>query len=316
MTRPLLLLALLACMLNAARAQQPAACPPPPTMPSPEQLAAAQRDARDRGLLWRLQRDGGHVSYLYGTLHVGKLDWAMPGPALANAIRNTDTLALELDPTDPEVLRALTQPAGGGEAPALPAELAERLARQRQAACVPDGAFGSMHPLMQGVSLVVLNARHEGLDPAYASEVVLASAARTLKRPVHSLETAADQVKALVPSEPQAMQESLAQLLGQLEQGKTRPQVRRLAQAWADGRLDELENYAAWCDCVHTDADRATMARLLDQRNPGLARGIDALHRQGKKLLAAVGALHMAGAQGLPALLRGMGYEVQRVGAP
>ena len=63
--------------------------------PTPEQIQAAQRDARDRGFLWRISKDG-RSSYLYGTLHVGKLDWAFPGPRLAEALRDTDALAVEI----------------------------------------------------------------------------------------------------------------------------------------------------------------------------------------------------------------------------
>src|SRR5262245_34107175 len=80
------------------------ACPPPPQAPTADQLQAAQREARDRGFLWRISKQG-RSSYLYGTLHVGKLPWVFAGPRLREAIANTDTLALELDVTDPELTR-------------------------------------------------------------------------------------------------------------------------------------------------------------------------------------------------------------------
>jgi uncharacterized protein YbaP (TraB family) len=285
--------------------------------PTPDDIQAAQAGAQDRGLLWRITR-GGHSSYLFGSLHVGTLAWAMPGPRLGRAIRETDTVALELDPSDPEVLRALTQgaPSAAAATAGLPEALARRLDQQRQAACLPEGAFGAMHPLMQAISLVVLQARHDGLEPGYGTEPVLAGAARTLNRPVVSLETVQGQLQALLPTQPAELHQALDELLAQLEQGRARPVLRRLAQAWANGNDKELDTYAQWCDCVKTDADRAFMRRLLDDRNPGLADGIDRLHRQGKKVLAAAGALHMLGPKGLPALLRAKGYQVQRVSAP
>ena len=55
------------------------------------------------------------------------------------------------------------------------------------------------------------------------------------------------------------------------------------------------------------------MQRLNDDRNSGLADGIDALHRDGRKVFAAVGALHMTGAKALPALLAQRGFTVQRL---
>jgi hypothetical protein len=54
------------CLLSlAAGAQSPApdTCPPQAQPLSVEQAAAGLRDARDRGFLWRIGRDG-RVSYL------------------------------------------------------------------------------------------------------------------------------------------------------------------------------------------------------------------------------------------------------------
>ena len=55
------------------------------------------------------------------------------------------------------------------------------------------------------------------------------------------------------------------------------------------------------------------MRRLNDERNPPLADGIEALHRQGRRIFAAVGALHMTGPQSLPRLLAARGFKVERV---
>ena len=55
------------------------------------------------------------------------------------------------------------------------------------------------------------------------------------------------------------------------------------------------------------------MRRLNDDRNPALAQRIDALHGQGRRVFAAVGALHMTGAQALPRLMAERGYRVERI---
>ena len=52
---------------------------------------------------------------------------------------------------------------------------------------------------------------------------------------------------------------------------------------------------------------------MLDDRNPGLADGIDRLHREGRRVFAAVGALHMAGPRGLLRLLAARGFTVERL---
>jgi uncharacterized protein YbaP (TraB family) len=64
---------------------------------------------------------------------------------------------------------------------------------------------------------------------------------------------------------------------------------------------------------MKTDKDRDMMKRMLDERNPGMAQSIDAIHASGKAVFAAVGSLHMVGKVGLPALLAARGYTVERV---
>ncbi len=290
-----------------------AACPPATQMPTAEQVQAAQRDARDHGFLWRISKQGRH-SYLFGTMHVGRLQWIFAGPRLREAIAGTDTLALELDVTDPELMR--NPPAAATASLALPDAMRARLARQVAAACLPEQALQRFHPLMQAVTLTVLSARWEGLDAAFAQEVVLANAARAQQRPIVALESAQAQMALLLPSDPDEARRLLDQALEQLERGRTRPLLRRMADAWADGRLSELEDYTQWCECADTAEDRAFMRRLNDDRNGPMAERIDALHGQGKRVLVAVGALHMTGQQGLPRLMAARGYTVQRLVPP
>jgi uncharacterized protein len=290
-----------------------AACPPQAQTPTPAQIAAAQRDARDRGFLWRITKQG-RSSYLFGTLHLGRLPWIFAGPRLREALTNTDTLALELDLTDPAVLQ--NPPAAATAPMVLSDALRARLSRQITAACVPETALQKLNPLMQAITLTVLAARWEGLDASFAQEIVLATAARVQQRPIVSLESAQSQLEVLLPTDPAEARHLLEQALEQLEKGRARPLLRRLAEAWAAGRFDEIENYAQWCECADTPQDRAFLRRLNDERNPPMADRIDALHRDGKRVLVAVGALHMTGDQGLPRLLAGRGYTVERLVPP
>lgn len=84
-------------------------CPAPWQPPTPEQRQAAEREAKDRGFLWRLEKDG-KTSHLYGTVHVGRLEWVFPGPALARALQASAVLAMELDVSDSKVQRELMAP--------------------------------------------------------------------------------------------------------------------------------------------------------------------------------------------------------------
>ena len=79
-----------------------ATCPPALQQPTAERMQAAQQNARDRGFLWRISKDG-RVSFLYGTIHMAKFEWMFPGPIVSQALRATDTIALEMDLLDADI---------------------------------------------------------------------------------------------------------------------------------------------------------------------------------------------------------------------
>jgi uncharacterized protein YbaP (TraB family) len=303
---PLLLPLQLILAAQHAAAAAPAQCPPQ------VQAVAAGSAEPDRGMLWRLRRDG-HDSYLFGSLHIGRPAWAQPGPALRQALQDTEVLALELDLSDPATQAALARTPR--LAKPLTAALQARLATQMRAACMPAQALEGLHPLLQLSHLTMLTGRWDGFDAAFGQEVQLLAFAHKQGRQVVALERVEDQLQALIPSDAAAVQRSIEDGLTQLEQGSVRGPMRRMALAWARGDLSDLQNYEQWCDCVHSEDERRWLRRLNDERNPQLAARIATLHGQGTRVLAAVGALHMSGPQALPLLLAKDGFEVTRITA-
>lgn len=279
-------------------------CPPP--IPTQADSAAA---AKDRGLMWRATRDGRTV-FLFGTLHVGKPQWRKLGPQVNAALRASDVLALEVDPSDPALIQAM---ADIRPPQALPDALQQRLARAFERACLASEALAALHPVLQATTLTVMEARWLGMDPSYALEQVLVAQGRSQGRRVVALESAASQVQALVPADEAEAQTLLEQSLQQLEDQSARRVLDKLAKAWDLGDVAALEAYESWCECAADEADRAMMRKLNDERNPPLADGIVALHQQGRRVFAAVGALHMTGPQSLPKLLELRGFKVERV---
>ena len=308
-------LSLAAALLAPTSAQaQPtnASCPPTAQVPTAEQAQAQLRDARDRGFLWRVQKDG-RSSYLYGTIHIAKVDWMIPGPQVMAALRASDVVAVELDLLDPAMMATLQKAVAPKPELALPAALDARLRAQLALACLPAALLDALSPVMAATTLVVLSARREGLDPSYGIDPVVSVIARRLAKPVVSLETAEMQMKLLQGETPQDSQDSVTQILDELEADQARPMMLRLSRMWADSRLDELDGYAQWCDCLKTALEREFMKRALDDRNGPLAERIAALHSGGQAVFAAVGSLHMTGPQGLPSLLRQRGFQVDVV---
>lgn len=288
------------------------ACPPAAQPLNDTLFQAAAAQAKDRGLLWRVSK-GGHSSYLYGTLHVGRAEWMAPGPLLRDALQATDTLALELDPLNPDVQREMATGLAQIKLRPLTSALRARLVRQLQAQCLPTQDVDKAPAEMQLITLSAVVGRRDGLDPTYGSEVLLSVVARSIARPVVSLETVQQQMHALLARNAAEANTVVREGLDDLETDRLRQMLLRTVEVWDTADFDALSRYNEWCQCANTPSEKEQMRRLLDDRNPGLAQRVDALHASGKKLLVAVGSLHMAGPQGLPALLATRGYLVERL---
>jgi hypothetical protein len=293
-----------------AQAQGSNECPQPLAQPTPQQLQEAASRARDRGVLWRVSKDG-RTHHLYGTIHVGTLDWMFPGPKLREAMMAAQVVALEIDPTDPSVQAAVAR-AGNMPRPELASALVERMKQQIERACLPP-ALHTAHPMIQAITLSLVEAMRANLRPEFAQELALAGFARARGVPVTSLETPERQIAALMPADPAWIPTLMTRMLDQLEAGQSRRYLRRLTELWERGDLDELAGYERWCECVSTSEEKAMMAAINDDRNPQIADKITELHANGKVLLVAVGALHMTGPKSLTSLLTGRGFSVERV---
>ena len=308
------LLAILCGLLGA----QPVAalaqdgCPPTPTVPTATEIAELQKSAKDRGFLWRISK-GGAASYLYGTIHVSKREWAFPGPQLVQAVLQSDTVALELNPLDPATMAQLVQGMLDKTGLGLPAALEARVARQAAASCVPAAQIKALRPEFQIVMLTVLALKRQGIDPNYGADSVIAGIASSTKKTIEALETVADQLKLMQADNPAQALVGVEEGLVQLENGSAQTLMGKLAQSWADSDHITFNSYADWCQCINTDKERAEMKRTLDDRNLPMADHIDTLHTQGRKVFTAVGALHMIGPMGLPALMQQRGFVVEKV---
>lgn len=295
----------------AARAEADA-CVSPPAMADVQQ-AAVKVPRRDRGLLWRVEKDG-RTSWLYGTIHVGRLEWIVPGPTIARALAGSDTVALELDLSKPEELRAMVPPVDRASADrVLAGGLGDRLRAQLRKACVPDGVSNALRPAMQVMTLVAASARAYGLHPELGIDLLLNGMAVGMGKPVLGLETVQQQLRLLMPADDEEERAMVTDALDELESRHADAILRRLAQAWERGDAGEIAGYAQWCDCLKSPSEVLMLRRLVDDRNPAMADKLAALHDGGRTFFAAVGALHMSGEKSLVDLLRRRGFAVRPV---
>jgi uncharacterized protein YbaP (TraB family) len=303
-------LLLIAAVLPACASD--AGCPPAVQTPTPEMMQAAKLNARDHGFLWRISKDG-HTSFLYGTMHVGRFEWSFPGPNVTQALRATDTVALELDMLDAGIQERLIVGMAKMRSTALPELLVKRIREDAESVCVPYAAIAMLAPEMQIDMLTLGVGQREGLDAGYATDAILASFGHDENKNVVSLETPEAQLQLMEMGDARQTIAFVEDGLDELESGRARTLLIRIARAWAEADYADMEHFEQWCECLNTEIERGVMKKLLDDRNPELAARIDALHASGKRVFAAVGSLHMFGPVGLPTLMAKRGYRVERV---
>ncbi|WP_244178024.1 TraB/GumN family protein [Gluconobacter albidus] len=297
---------------TGALAQAPR-CPAAASVPEKARMGQMFRTAPDRGFLWKVTKDG-HSSWLYGTLHVAKQDWLMPGPLTRSAILHSSKVALELDLNAPDTATILRQPEDAVRwAHLVQSGRKVKVDALMDQQCVPSAAFAHVAVGVEAAGVESLASRWDGYYPDYAVDAVLQGMAGSLKKPLIGLETVQMQRDLLIGPDQADEDAFIDDIVKGVSSGKTQTENRRLAEMWASSDVKRLDAYRDWCDCLNTAQERRFMSRLLDDRNVGMAQKIEQLHAGGASLFVAVGSLHMAGPKGLPALLRKDGFEVQQI---
>lgn len=300
------------CTTGAASAAPADAvsCPPQATAPTREVLQRAQQQAADRGFLWRISR-GGRDSFLYGTMHAGRAEWLALGPRTEASLARTGVLALEINVMDPAVQAALRE-ATQGPSRRLSAELMQSLRDAWAAECLPLDDLQAGPTEFHVAQLAVAQAQRHGLFPLYGAESALLMRSLRTERPVVGLETVQTQLAMLLARSDEEAEAMVRDALADWRDPGARQVLERLTRAWVQGDLKDLEAYADWCDCQNTQTDRDAYVRLVDGRNPGMVDAIERAHAS-VSVFAAVGALHLIGPKGLPALLQARGFTVTRL---
>ena len=238
----------------SSTAQAAVICPAKPAVPTPAEMKALAAQAQDRGLLWRVtdsQGDGTRASWLYGTMHVGKREWLIPGRSIVRAVQGADQLALELNLLDPEVGKALAEGLKArADAPPLAADLSQRLNRQLKLACAED--LVRLRPEAQILGLLAKTGSRQGLNAEYGVDITLAGMAYALGKPITGLEAVQTQLNELVSDDPIEIAETVDDGLKQLEDGMASRDAatagaglgqRQCAQAGELCRLVRLRQY-------------------------------------------------------------------------
>ena len=279
-------------------------------------VAPASADTVANPTLWHVKggpnkADRGEV-YLLGSVHILPPDVQWRSPAITAAIHRADVFVFEVSQDEASMaeLQALVKSHGflppdqrlsGLLRPAAKEDFTAALA----ASGITVEQVDHDRPWLAGLQMMFAQISRAGFSADKGVDTSLMAEARADGKPMRYLETVAQQFSVLAPHDEKLELEEFESSLKDLRDAAA--EIQPLVAAWSAGdqkALDELLN---------GDLEEFPAARkaLLDDRNARWVPQIEAMLKERHVFLVTVGAGHLAGARGVPALLRQAGYTVE-----
>ena len=267
-------------------------------------------------LFWHAQSPGGGGFYLLGSVHIRAVDAPAFGPEIEQAYRRSDAVVVEVDvshvtPADVEshTQRYATLPPHLRLDALLAPETRKLLARYVESRGLPADPIQRFKPWFVAQLILVTELEAAGYDAALGVDrgfIDQASGEKTIV----GLETIASQLAVLDGLSPEIQELMLKDTLLRIDElaGTTA----KLMDAWSRGDEAGLEQQI-FEPLEETPEFEAYYDALIWQRNVSMAARLVELARDGQTRFVVLGAGHMLGAKGIPALLVAQGFVVERV---
>jgi len=264
-----------------------------------------------RQFMWKVEGPGGSSAYLLGSLHVLTADFYPLSATINKAFAESKTLVEEVDideMSDPMVMMAALSKAMLTDgrtleqviAPGLFAEVKKRAEKTG----MPMMAIQRMKPWLVAITLMAPTLQAAGFKPELGIDQHFFDRAKDSGMKRQGLETMAFQLDQFDSMSPKLQEEMLRTTMEDLD--KEVAGVKEMAQAWSFGNVAAMEKMT-----LDEMKDVPELyQRLLVDRNRNWIPHVEACITQNSSCFIVVGAAHLLGPDGLPALLAKKGYKV------
>jgi uncharacterized protein YbaP (TraB family) len=260
--------------------------------------------------LWKVQGKGSTV-YLLGSVHLLSPDLAWRDARIEAAIGAADAFFFET-PLDTDGIQKIVAakgslPPGQSLRALLPPQSQRDLDADLAALGLPEANIDGRRPWLAQITMLGLQFRQAGLVLT-GVDLALIAEAQARGKPLRYFETTEQQMALIAPDDRKL---ELQGFEGFLKDFRHEIQdITPMMDAWASGDAKRLGDLVAK-DFAPYPALRKTM---FDDRNAAWTatlRGV--LDEEHGTFLVTVGAGHLAGDRGVPALLRAAGYTVTQL---
>ena len=258
---------------------------------------------------------GPHATvYLFGTIHALSKDQPWHSPKIDAAIKDSGTLYLEVPNVDDSAaMQPLIMQLGMDPAHPLSTKLtADQLAKLSKvatAAGFPGGesTLEPFKPWLAALTLSILPLMKAGYDPSSGVELELKPEFDKANKPVKGFETAQQQMHYFDDMTEKAQVDFLAAELDDFDASVEK--FKKLLVAWYDGNVDALDQFN---NAELRDKYPDLFQLLVVKRNQAFTTQIQTLLKSDGVTFVAIGAGHLVGKDGVPAMLEKQGYKVTR----
>jgi len=259
--------------------------------------------------IWLVEGAGGQMAWLFGTIHGLEKPALWQTPPVKKALAEADTVIVEVAGLDDGKALAETyeELSHTPNQPPLDARVRTGLRKALAELLAENGiSAGEFHDVETwAAALTLARAESSAAKPEYGIDRAVIALAK--EKRLIELEGAAGQLR-IFDSLPEREQRDLLEAVV-ADGGALESESADLASAWLKGDLKLIERETK----RGLLADPELREALFTDRNERWTARVQREMEAGIRPFVAVGAAHMAGNEGLPALLEAQGYKVTRL---